>query len=63
MEENEGSFDRGLHIVVINPFNGILEWAIVFDTCTSSEDLDCFITNDIPEGYIVVAACMDDCTK
>ena len=61
MEENEDSVDRGLHIVVINPFNGILEWAIVFDTYLSSDELDCFITSDIPEGYIVVASCKDDC--
>ena len=53
---------RGLHIVVINPANGKTRFTRVFDTYKSSDELDKFITlNAIPLGYIIIAACKDDC--
>ena len=44
VEVNENGNDRGLHIVVINPFNGQIEFARVFDTSISSEEFDELIT-------------------
>ena len=51
-----------MHIVVINPTNGEVCWAIVFDTYKSSDDLNEFILKGLPAGYIVVAACKDECS-
>lgn len=61
VERNYQNHYRGLHIVVINPNNGKVESANVFDTYESSKHLDIFIKTFIPNGYIVVAACKDDC--
>lgn len=58
---NENGHHRGLNIVVINPGNGEVVVARAFDTYKSSEKLDTFIRNGIPEGFIVVAACKDEC--
>lgn len=64
VEFKEGEGDsRGLHIAVINPKDFKVAMAKVFDTYKSSDELDNFIkSNDIPKGYIVAAACKDDCT-
>lgn len=63
VEKNEGGNYRGMHIVIINPTNGGVEWAVVFDTYKSSKELDFFIKNAyIPEGFIIAVACMDECT-
>ena len=59
--KNENGHYRGLHIVVINPTNGKVEAAKVFDTYVSSDALDGFIDIGFPEGYIIAAACMDEC--
>ena len=61
--KNENGNFRGLHIVTINPDDGKVAEAKVFDTYKSSYTFDEFTTHEVPEGYIVVAACMDDCTK
>ena len=53
---------RGLHIVVINPSTGKVESANIFDTYKSSFGLDAFIGKGVPDGYIVCAACKDECT-
>lgn len=59
---NHNSHYRGLHIVVINPNNGYIMFARAFDTYDTSEHLDHFVTNYVvPEWYIIVAACNDDC--
>lgn len=62
---NENGNQRGLHIAIINPYNGAVDHAQVFDTYTSSEEFDDFIclplVEGISEGFIVVAACKDDC--
>lgn len=50
-----------MHVVVINPFTAGIEVAKVFDTHETSEELEEFIAEGIPEGYIVAAACDDDC--
>ena len=63
MDLNENGHHRGLHIVVINPSNGRVEKAKVFDTYESSEAVDEFIKQRIPPGHIVVAACKDECTN
>ena len=59
----DGNDDRGLHIVVINPENYKVEQSKVFDTYASSEGFDEFISEMIPDSYIIVAACKDDCVK
>ena len=60
--KNENGQNRGLHVVVINPFNGNVESAQAYDTYETSASLDNFLnTSAIPEGYIIVAACKDDC--
>ena len=41
--------------------NGRVEVARSFDTYKSSKSLDNFIARVIPNGYIVVAACKDEC--
>ena len=51
-----------MHLVVINPTNGEVCWAIVFDTYKSSDALNEFILRGLPTGYIVVAACKDEMT-
>ena len=40
MDPNESGHFRGLHIVVINPFTGEVEWCQVFDTYKSSKNLN-----------------------
>ena len=65
VEKNEHNHERGLHIVVFNPFLGMIESAKVFDTYQTSrghDSFDAYITKHIPEGHIVVAACKDECT-
>lgn len=61
MERNENNHDRGLHIVVINQTDGMVETAQVFDTYKTSVTFDAFISGAIPQGRIVVAACKDEC--
>ena len=65
IEKNVNGNYRGLHLAIINPFNGNVESAQVFDTYKSSEQLDEFIevpaNQAISEGFIIVAACKDDC--
>ena len=51
-----------MHIVVIDPKNGEIEWARVFDTHESSEEFEEFC-GKIQQGHIVVAACKEDCQK
>ena len=71
MQRNEHDHYRGLHIVVINPFNGKIEFTKVFDTYKSSVGFDTFVKeashvsyeNHVPDGYIVAAACSDECTQ
>ena len=60
-ERNADDHYRGLHLAVINPKTGKVETAKVFDTYKSSAELDKFITEEIPEGHIVAAACQDEC--
>ena len=52
--------------MIINPSNGIPVWGKTFDTYKSSFDLDTLLMNNlvdvvIPDGFIVVAACKDEC--
>lgn len=63
MDQNEDNKYRGLHIVIINPFNGMVEVAKVFDTYKDSDGFDTFIKSlkNIPNGSIIVAACEDEC--
>ena len=63
MEDNESNHFRGLHIIVIAPATGKIRMAQVFDTYKTPVNLDDFIINEIPDNYIVVAACKDDCTE
>ena len=49
-------------MVIINPLNGKIEKAKVFDTYKNGEKFDKFISGKFPEGHIVVVAVKDDCT-
>ena len=47
---------------MFNPENGKLDTARAFDTHESSKGFEEFISKcEIPDGYMVVAACQDDC--
>ena len=51
-----------MHIVIINTLYGTVESTNVFDTNKSSEKFDSFINKqDIPDNFIIVAACKDEC--
>ena len=51
-------------MIIFNPFQARVELARVFDTYKDPEHFEKFIdTFDIPEGYMVLAACMDECVK
>ena len=63
LEENEDNTQRGLHVVVINPANGKIDKAKIFDTYTTSIHFDAFTRLDFPDGHIVVVACKDDCVS
>ena len=60
-EKNENANERGLHIALINPYNGYLKSCYIFDTFGSSDEFEEFIDNYVPTGFIVLAACKDDC--
>ena len=63
-KKNLNGTDRGLHIVIVNPISGIVEWTGVFDTYKSSAAFEWFCENtEIPDGYIIIAACKDDCSN
>ena len=61
MDKTETNHLRGLHIVVVNAANGKVEVAKVFDTYKSSSAFEKFIDHSFPEGFIILAACQDDC--
>lgn len=63
LEKNEHKHWRGIHVVIINPLDCRVERASIFDTYESNEAFDNFADIDIPENFIVVAACKDDCVK
>ena len=48
--------------MLFNPFEGVVYAAQVFDTYKSSDNLDAFIHSSLPEGFIVIVACKDECT-
>ena len=48
-------------MVVINPNDGNIVIAKTFDTYKTSANIDAFVKVSIPPGYIVAAACKDDC--
>ena len=33
----------------------------IYDTYKSAEEFNCFVYNGCPEGFIIIAACQDDC--
>ena len=59
--KNESGHFRGLHIVVINPDDGKVFFAKCFDTYKTCKGFDRFILYGAPPGFIVIAACKDDC--
>ena len=61
LQSNENSHYRGLHVVIINNTNGQIELAQVFDTYKNPVAFDKLTRRKIPKGYIVLAACKDDC--
>lgn len=63
INKNENGNSRGLHVIVINPLNDKVESASIFDTYARPDGFDGFIRNKIPDGYIVVAACQDECSN
>lgn len=60
IESNEHGHYRGLHIAIINPRDGLVQFAKVFDTYETSTAFDAFTNSNITEGHIIVAACKDD---
>ena len=50
-----------MHIVVFNPFAGKIVSAQVFDTYQTAAGFDNFITQTLPDGFIVIVACKDEC--
>ena len=64
MEKNDNDHYRGLHIVILNPSKGTIEFAMVFDTYESSDSFEEFISGkNFPKGSIIIAACKDECTS
>ena len=61
VEFNHNGHLRGLHIVIMDPENGSIAVAQCFDTYKTSIYLEELIDKDVPNGYIVIAACKDDC--
>ena len=59
--KNASEHYRGLHIVVVNLKTGKIEYAQAFDTYKRSTEFDEFIEDPIPKGFIILAACKDDC--
>ena len=55
-KKNENGHFRGLHVVVIDPSDGSIDSAEVFDTYSICNRFDAFIEYGIPDGRIVVAA-------
>lgn len=49
--------------MVIHPETGKVVLAKAFDTYTTSDAFEDFIAHDIPDDYIIVAACKDDCAN
>ena len=50
-------------MVVLNQDDGKVESTKCFDTFKSSEEIDAFVKQGVPEGRIILAACQDECTK
>ena len=64
LRKNSSGHYRGVHIILINPISGKVEFAKVFDTYKSSIALNNFIESKmIKEGTVVVVSCKDDCYK
>ena len=63
VEKNESNHYRGLHIVIVNPANGKVEFAQVFDTHKAPDNFDNFIKKVMPDRHIIIAACKDDCKQ
>lgn len=63
LEPNEDDHFRGLHLVAIDPADASVRFAQVFDTWLTSEELEAFISRNILSGYIICAACQDDCSR
>ena len=61
MEKNESGHYRGLHVVIISPNDYKIKHAKVFDTYETSARFNKFIKDSVPLGYIVIAACKDEC--
>ena len=51
-----------MYVVIIDPTDGSVEYTKVFDTYKSSSRFDKFTKRKLPKGYIVVAACKDECS-
>ena len=62
--KNENQNYRGLHLAVVDPKTSKAIIKECFDTYSSSTKLEEFIASDlVPDGFIVAAACRDDCVK
>ena len=60
-DKNENCNYRGLHMVVLNPKDGKVLHANVFDTYKGSGCLKSFMWNYLADGDIIIVACMDEC--
>ena len=49
-----------MHVAIVDPNTGNVA-SKVYDTYSNSSKFEEFIANAIPDGFIVVCACKDDC--
>lgn len=64
VEKNSNGHFRGLHIVVIDPDNGKIVLAKAFDTHATTLGIKEMLDGGgAPEGFIVIAACQEECVK
>ena len=61
-EPNYSDDYRGMHIVLINSNTGKIVHKEIFDTSNSSEKLEEWIGDGLPDGFIVVVAWNNECT-
>ena len=58
---NASNHFRGLHIAIIDPETGEVDWAQVFDTYKCSDELESALET-IKPGKIIAVACKDECS-
>lgn len=60
MQPNYSGNDRGIHVAVVDPFKYKVKMARIFDSFKSWDMFEHFISQNIPRGYIIIAAIKDE---